>query len=112
MTRRPPRPAIEMVAAAVSVRAYLREVGKVALLGAEQEVELARRIEAGVFAAERLARPGDAGELGSQLRRDLCWIVRDGERARTHLVEANLRLVVSLAKRYTGHGMALLDLIQ
>jgi RNA polymerase primary sigma factor len=96
-----------------SVRAYLREVGKVALLDALQEVELAKRIEVGVFAAERLRRAGDAGDaLTGQLRRDLRWIVRDGERAKNDLVKANLRLVVSLAKRYIGRGMPLLDLIQ
>jgi RNA polymerase primary sigma factor len=95
------------------VRAYLREVGKVALLDAEAEVQLARRIEAGVFAAERLRAAGRSAEvLAPQLRRDLSWIARDGLRARNHLLEANLRLVVSLAKRYTGRGLAFLDLIQ
>jgi RNA polymerase primary sigma factor len=95
------------------VRAYLRELGKVALLDAEGEVHLAKRIEAGLFAAERLrAAAATIEPLASQLRLDLSWIVRDGERARTHLLEANLRLVVSLAKRYTGRGMPFLDLIQ
>ena len=95
----------ELTASADSVRAYLRQIGKVALLGAEQEVELAKRIEAGLYAAERVRRAEDATDkLCPQLRRDLCWIVRDGERAKNHLLEANLRLVVSLAKRYTGHG--------
>ncbi|HWR48344.1 MAG TPA: RNA polymerase sigma factor, partial [Pseudonocardiaceae bacterium] len=103
----------ELTASADSVRAYLRQIGKVALLGAEQEVELAKRIEAGLYAAERVRRAEDATDkLCPQLRRDLCWIVRDGERAKNHLLEANLRLVVSLAKRYTGRGMPLLDLIQ
>ncbi|SDN02119.1 RNA polymerase primary sigma factor [Allokutzneria albata] len=92
-----------------SVRAFIRQIGKVALLNAEQEVELARRIEAGLYAAEKL--DSDV-ELSDQARRDLRWIVRDGERAKNHLLEANLRLVVSLAKRYTGRGMAFLDLIQ
>jgi RNA polymerase primary sigma factor len=102
-----------VTASADSVRAYLQQIGKVALLTAEEEVELARRIEAGVYAAERLRRAQDAAEtLPPQLFRDLGWIVRDGERAKAHLVEANLRLVVSLAKRYTGRGMPLLDLIQ
>jgi RNA polymerase primary sigma factor len=83
------------------------------LLNAEGEVRLAKRIEAGVFAAERLRSAGDGTEpLSAQLCRDLSWIVRDGDRARNHLLEANLRLVVSLAKRYTGRGMAFLDLIQ
>jgi RNA polymerase primary sigma factor len=103
----------ELTASADSVRAYLKQIGKVALLNAEEEVELAKRIEAGLYAAERMRRSLDAGEkVSPQLRRDLRWIVRDGERAKNHLLEANLRLVVSLAKRYTGRGMAFLDLIQ
>jgi RNA polymerase primary sigma factor len=103
----------ELTASADSVRAYLKQIGKVALLNAEEEVELAKRIEAGLYAAERLRSAEDDGErLTPQLRRDLEWIVRDGERAKNHLLEANLRLVVSLAKRYTGRGMAFLDLIQ
>jgi RNA polymerase primary sigma factor len=103
----------ELTASADSVRAYLKQIGKVALLNAEEEVELAKRIEAGLYAAERVRRTEDVTEkLSPQLRRDLRWIVRDGERAKSHLLEANLRLVVSLAKRYTGRGMAFLDLIQ
>ncbi len=103
----------ELTASADSVRAYLKQIGKVALLNAEEEVELAKRIEAGLYAAERMRRNIDAGEkVSPQLRRDLRWIIRDGERAKNHLLEANLRLVVSLAKRYTGRGMAFLDLIQ
>ena len=109
----------ELTASADSVRAYLKQIGKVALLNAEEEVDLAKRIEAGLYAAERVRRMEDAklaGKKGEQvsptLRRDLLWIVRDGERAKNHLLEANLRLVVSLAKRYTGRGMAFLDLIQ
>ena len=103
----------ELTASADSVRAYLKQIGKVALLNAEEEVELAKRIEAGLYAAERVRRAEDESEkLTPQLRRDLRWIVRDGERAKNHLLEANLRLVVSLAKRYTGRGMAFLDLIQ
>jgi RNA polymerase primary sigma factor len=103
----------ELTASADSVRAYLKQIGKVALLNAEEEVELAKRIEAGLYAAERVRRSEDENEkLTPQLRRDLRWIVRDGERAKNHLLEANLRLVVSLAKRYTGRGMAFLDLIQ
>jgi RNA polymerase primary sigma factor len=103
----------ELTASADSVRAYLKQIGKVPLLNAEQEVELAKRIEAGLYAAERL-RAAEEGEekLSIQLGRDLMWISRDGERAKNHLLEANLRLVVSLAKRYTGRGMAFLDLIQ
>jgi RNA polymerase primary sigma factor len=95
------------------VRAYLKEIGRVALLNAEQEVELAKRIEAGLFAAEKL-RQADAGEikLTKQVRKDLEWLSADGQRAKDHLLEANLRLVVSVAKRYTGRGMAFLDLIQ
>ena len=103
----------ELTASADSVRAYLKQIGKVALLNAEEEVELAKRIEAGLYAAERVRVAEDEGEkLVTQMRRDLKWIVRDGERAKNHLLEANLRLVVSLAKRYTGRGMAFLDLIQ
>ncbi|TNH26272.1 RNA polymerase sigma factor [Micromonospora orduensis] len=103
----------ELTASADSVRAYLKQIGKVPLLNAEQEVELAKRIEAGLYAAERL-RAADEGEekLTREMVRDLGWISRDGERAKNHLLEANLRLVVSLAKRYTGRGMAFLDLIQ
>ena len=103
----------EMTASADSVRAYLKQIGKVALLNAEEEVDLAKRIEAGLYASERLRQLEVGGEkLPLQQRRDLNWIVRDGERAKNHLLEANLRLVVSLAKRYTGRGMAFLDLIQ
>ena len=103
----------ELTASADSVRAYLKQIGKVALLNAEEEVELAKRIEAGLYAAERLRKVAETEQtLATQMRRDLRWIVRDGERAKSHLLEANLRLVVSLAKRYTGRGMAFLDLIQ
>ena len=103
----------EMTASADSVRAYLKQIGKVALLNAEEEVDLAKRIEAGLYGAERLRQAEEASEkLTVQVKRDLRWIVRDGERAKNHLLEANLRLVVSLAKRYTGRGMAFLDLIQ
>jgi RNA polymerase primary sigma factor len=103
----------EMTASADSVRAYLKQIGKVALLNAEEEVDLAKRIEAGLYGAERLRQAVEANEkLAMQIKRDLGWIVRDGERAKNHLLEANLRLVVSLAKRYTGRGMAFLDLIQ
>ncbi|SNR26806.1 RNA polymerase, sigma 70 subunit, RpoD [Actinoplanes regularis] len=103
----------ELTASADSVRAYLKQIGKVPLLNAEQEVELAKRIEAGLYAAERL-RAAEEGEeaLERNFERDLKWINRDGERAKNHLLEANLRLVVSIAKRYTGRGMAFLDLIQ
>jgi RNA polymerase primary sigma factor len=103
----------EMTASADPVRAYLKQIGKVALLNAEDEVDLAKRIEAGVYAAERLSHTSEASEgRTTQLTRDLRWIVGDGERAKNHMLEANLRLVVSLAKRYTGRGMAFLDLIQ
>ena len=91
------------------VRTYLKEIGRVPLLTAEQEVDLAKRIEAGLFAGEKL----DSGvAMPILLRRELEWIQCDGQRAKASLIEANLRLVVSLAKRYTGHGMAFLDLIQ
>ncbi len=103
----------ELTASADSVRAYLKQIGKVALLNAEEEVELAKRIEAGLFATQKLAELAERGEkLPVQQRRDMQWICRDGDRAKNHLLEANLRLVVSLAKRYTGRGMAFLDLIQ
>ena len=95
-------------ATADPVQDYLKQIGKVPLLNAEQEVELAKRIEAGLFAEEKLA----AGVKESRLRGDLEWIAEDGRRAKNHLLEANLRLVVSLAKRYTGRGMLFLDLIQ
>jgi len=96
------------------VRAYLKEIGKVPLLTAELEVELAQRIEAGLFAAEKIrqADEGEAAKLSTALRRDLEWLVADGGRAKRHLLEANLRLVVSIAKRYLGRGMLFLDLIQ
>ncbi len=91
------------------VRQYLREIGRVPLLTAEQEVELAKRIEAGVFAAEKLsAEPA----LPAPLRRELELVVLDGQRAKRQLIEANLRLVVSIAKRYVGRGMPFLDLVQ
>lgn len=103
----------ELTASADSVRAYLKQIGKVALLTAEEEVDLAKRIEAGLYGSERLRQVEEEGQkISPQMRRDLNWIVRDGERAKNHLLEANLRLVVSLAKRYTGRGMAFLDLIQ
>jgi RNA polymerase primary sigma factor len=92
------------------VKDYLKQIGKVPLLNAEQEVELAKRIEAGLFAEEKLADNRDA--LRPDTRIDLEWIAEDGRRAKNHLLEANLRLVVSLAKRYTGRGMLFLDLIQ
>jgi RNA polymerase primary sigma factor len=103
----------ELTASADSVRAYLKQIGKVALLNAEEEVELAKRIEAGLYATQLMADFLDKGEkLPAAQRRDMAWICRDGDRAKNHLLEANLRLVVSLAKRYTGRGMAFLDLIQ
>jgi RNA polymerase primary sigma factor len=93
------------------VKDYLKQIGKVPLLNAEQEVELAKRIEAGLFAEEKLAE-GREKSLRAEARIDLEWIADDGHRAKNHLLEANLRLVVSLAKRYTGRGMLFLDLIQ
>ena len=97
-------------ATADPVKDYLKQIGKVPLLNAAQEVELAKRIEAGLFAEEKLAQGGQ--NLPSDVRLDLEWIAEDGTRAKNHLLEANLRLVVSLAKRYTGRGMLFLDLIQ
>jgi RNA polymerase primary sigma factor len=96
-------------ATADPVKDYLKQIGKVPLLNAEQEVELAKRIEAGLFAEEKLA---EMKGLTDDQRIDLEWIAEDGRRAKNHLLEANLRLVVSLAKRYTGRGMLFLDLIQ
>ncbi len=106
-------PAQQVVTAGATadpVKDYLKQIGKVALLNAEQEVELAKRIEAGLFAEERLSQLGD--DVEPKARRELQWIAQDGRRAKNHLLEANLRLVVSLAKRYTGRGMLFLDLIQ
>ena len=97
-------------ATADPVKDYLKKIGKVPLLNAEQEVELAKRIEAGLFAEEKLAKAAEALPPGQRI--DIEWIAEDGRRAKNHLVEANLRLVVSLAKRYTGRGMLFLDLIQ
>ena len=105
-------PAQQVVTAGATadpVKDYLKQIGKVALLNAEQEVDLAKRIEAGLFAEEKLAA-GD--KMAPKLRRELEWIANDGRHAKNHLLEANLRLVVSLAKRYTGRGMLFLDLIQ
>jgi RNA polymerase primary sigma factor len=96
-------------ATADPVKGYLKQIGKVPLLNAEQEVELAKRIEAGLFAEEKLA---ESDGMSPDQRIDLEWIAEDGRRAKNHLLEANLRLVVSLAKRYTGRGMLFLDLIQ
>src|ERR1700710_256943 len=92
------------------VRMYLKEIGKVPLLTAEEEVDLAKRIEAGLFASEKLA--GTTKKLDPKLRRELDLIERDGQIAKRKLVEANLRLVVSIAKRYVGRGMLFLDLLQ
>nr|WP_201467244.1 RNA polymerase sigma factor [Janibacter melonis] len=105
-------PAQQVVTAGATadpVKDYLKQIGKVALLNAEQEVELAKRIEAGLFAEEKLA----SGEkIDTKFKNELWWISQDGKNAKNHLLEANLRLVVSLAKRYTGRGMLFLDLIQ
>ena len=103
----------ELTASADSVRAYLKQIGKVALLNAEEEVDLAKRIEAGLYADWYLKQLEAQGEkVPPSQRRDLKLVIRDGNTAKNHLLEANLRLVVSLAKRYTGRGMAFLDLIQ
>jgi RNA polymerase primary sigma factor len=105
-------PAQQVAAAGATadpVKDYLKQIGKVPLLNAEQEVELAKRIEAGLFAEDKLAA---ADKLAPKLKRELEIIAEDGRWAKNHLLEANLRLVVSLAKRYTGRGMLFLDLIQ
>jgi RNA polymerase primary sigma factor len=102
-----PPPGIDLV------KAYLREIGRVALLTAVEEVDLAKRIEAGLFAQEKLRMNAEEGlKLTPTMKRDLTWVSRDGEKAKRHLLEANLRLVVSLAKRYQGRGLDLLDLVQ
>lgn len=97
-------------ATADPVKDYLKQIGKVPLLNAEQEVDLARRIEAGLYADYKLKEQGS--EMSSRERRELTLLSADGQNAKNHLLEANLRLVVSLAKRYTGRGMQFLDLIQ
>ena len=114
----------EMGASSDPVRDYLKQIGKTPLLTAEQEVELSQRIEAGLYATEKLRADDElraitpqtkwkkSGVLSDEMRVDLRWIAQDGQRAKNHLLEANLRLVVSLAKRYTGRGMLFLDLIQ
>nr|WP_269306629.1 RNA polymerase sigma factor [Aeromicrobium sp. HA] len=105
-------PAVQVTVAGATadpVKDYLKQIGKVALLTAAEEVELAKRIEAGLFAEEKLAK---SKRVADKLREELDWIIIDGRRAKNHLLEANLRLVVSLAKRYTGRGMLFLDLIQ
>ncbi len=118
-TLRQARKDAELTASADSVRAYLKQIGKVALLNAEQEVSLAKRIEAGLYATHKMEEMEEAFAAGDKeakltpaVKRDLRAIARDGRKAKNHLLEANLRLVVSLAKRYTGRGMAFLDLIQ
>jgi RNA polymerase primary sigma factor len=105
-------PARQVVTAGATtdhVQDYLKQIRKVALLDGEQEIELSKRIEAGLFAKEKL---NAGGKMDMKLKRELWWISQDGNTAKTHMLEANLRLVVSLAKRYTGHGMLFMDLIQ
>jgi RNA polymerase primary sigma factor len=103
------RQAVTTGATADAIKDYLLQIGKVALLDAEQEVELAKRIEAGLVAGEKL---NAGGKLDMKLKNELRWIFDDGKNAKNHMLEANLRLVVSLAKRYTGRGMLFLDLVQ
>jgi RNA polymerase primary sigma factor len=105
----PPQTVLTAGATADPVKDYLKQIGRVALLNAELEVSLAMRIEAGLFAEEKL---NGSEKPDRKLKRELEWIAEDGKRAKNHLLEANLRLVVSLAKRYTGRGMLFLDLIQ
>ena len=108
-TDEPVQQVITAGATADPVKDYLKKIGKVPLLNAEEEVDLAKRIEAGLFAEELLAT---RGPFKDRRQGDYEWIAEDGQRAKNHLLEANLRLVVSLAKRYTGRGMLFLDLIQ
>jgi RNA polymerase sigma factor (sigma-70 family) len=108
-TRAPTADLDEVAASADLVRVYLNEIGKVPLLTAVEEVELSKRIEAGLYAAHLLSANNS---FTPARKRDMRLVVADGERAKDHLLRANLRLVVSLAKRYTGHGMPFLDLIQ
>jgi len=102
----------DLVGSIDPVRAYLRLIARTALLSAAEEIELAQRIEVGVFAAERLSRPDEDLPATTATTRELRWLARDGVRAKAHLVEANLRLVASVAKRYGGRGMPFLDLVQ
>jgi len=106
----PAAPVAAAGATADPVKDYLKQIGRVRLLSAGQEVELAKRIEAGLFAGQKLA--ARSRDLSAEARTDLERVAEDGRRARDHLVEANLRLVVSLARRYAGRGMLFLDLIQ
>lgn len=108
--KNPKRRVVTSGATADPVKDYLKQIGKVSLLNAEQEVDLARRIEAGLYAEYKLKNESDT--MTSKARRELHFIAQDGQNAKNHLLEANLRLVVSLAKRYTGRGMQFLDLIQ
>jgi len=108
-TDEPVQQVITAGATADPVKDYLKQIGKVPLLNAEEEVDLAKRIEAGLFSEELLAT---RGPFKDRRQGDYEWIAEDGQRAKNHLLEANLRLVVSLAKRYTGRGMLFLDLIQ
>ncbi|WP_372494190.1 MULTISPECIES: RNA polymerase sigma factor RpoD [Nocardia] len=112
-TLRRARKEAELTAGGDSIRVYLKQIGRVPLLSAAEEVDLAVRIEVGLYAAEKLRVESEVPSgLDAAQCRDLSWIVLDGVRAKDHLLEANLRLVVSIAKRYTGRGMAFLDLIQ
>ena len=106
----PKRRVIATGATADPVKDYLKQIGRVSLLNAEQEVDLSERIEAGLYAQHLLDTEGD--QMDFKRRRELKWAANDGRKAKDHLLEANLRLVVSLAKRYTGRGMLFLDLIQ
>lgn len=106
----PKRRVVTTGATADPVKDYLKQIGRVSLLNAEQEVDLSERIEAGLYAQHLLDTEGD--KLDFKRKRELKWAASDGKKAKDHLLEANLRLVVSLAKRYTGRGMLFLDLIQ
>ncbi len=111
-TGRAPLTDDHLVASVDPVRAYLRLIGRTALLSATEEIELAQRIEVGLYAAQRLSQPAEEFPVTVATARDLRWLARDGALAKTHLIEANLRLVASVAKRYTGRGTPFLDLVQ
>lgn len=107
----PKRRVVATGATADPVKDYLKQIGRVNLLTADQEVDLSERIEAGLY-AQHILDTENIEDMTFKQKRELKWAASDGKKAKDHLLEANLRLVVSLAKRYTGRGMLFLDLIQ